>query len=84
MMVISKYFPILPELEVKVALPQLALVSDLELDVSASDFTIFVPGLYQAEILFPQHVNKEQAHAKFSKRSKMLRLKAPVLQPVAS
>jgi len=75
---------VIRELEVKVALPQLSHVSDLELDVSASDFTIFVPGFYQTEVLFPQHVNKEEAKAKFSRRSKMLKLKAPVLQLVAS
>ena len=61
------------------ALPQLSSVSDLELDVSLGDLTVFVPGLYQTEILFPQNVDKEAASAKFSRRSKMLRIKAPVL-----
>lgn len=71
------------EFQLKMALPQLSSAEDLEVDVGEAEFHLFVAGFYQTEILFPQKVAKEAAKAKFSKRSKMLRINVPVLQAAA-
>ena len=65
------------------ALPQLSSVEDLEVDVGQTDFHLFVAGFYQTEILFPQNVDKQMAKAKFSQRSKMLRVTVPALRSAA-
>ena len=71
------------EFLLKIGLPQLTSAADMEVDVGASDFNLFVPGFYKTEILFPQPVNKDRVVAKFSKRSKMLRISVAALHAAA-
>lgn len=62
----------------KVKLPQVASVSQCQLDISQNDLCLHADGLYHLEVELPRPILEDDAQAKFSKRSSTLTLTLPI------
>ena len=63
---------------VRVELPMVATVADVDLDVSAADLRLSAGCGYALSVRFPEPVSADSAHAKFSKRKRVLTVTVPI------
>ena len=63
---------------VEIILPLVGSMADCELDVGAAGLELVVSHQYKLELIFPRRVDDDKAAAKFVRKSKTLRITAPV------
>ena len=69
------------EIRVRIELPEVAKVSEVELDIGAERLQLAVTGKYKLDLQLPHTVKDEEAGAKFDKKARVLTVTLPLASP---
>merc|ERR1711865_252084 len=65
---------------VVITLPTLASIGDVDLNVADEAIECHAPGYSKVTISLPKHIHSDESKAKFSKKTKQLKITCPVKQ----